>query len=214
MDSSLIAEELPVRELISINKTLGQFLGPSALDQWLSKHPANTITELKDTLMEMTQRFPSPLAPLRQLIAASAIPIIYMPGWLENDDSYAREYLVLLIPRPWYDSLMELLITLSETTVSNIVDPEFENLTRKRERLSGVEIDTKARRVTMVLKSASDRWIGLKYFDTSMFPYLHKTLSERILQDYLCLTIWDKTPKLSTQILKVIAGFAGGVVKN
>lgn len=206
-DHSLATESLALPELISVNRTLGKFYGPGVLETWCKKNSPPTPGQFMSSLAEFMSHFPPPLEPLSRLVRLGAIPIIYVPGWLETERSWTREYLVVMVPREWYHDLMEQLTVLSETTICNVVDAEFENIIRKNERLTGIEIDKEKRRVSLVIRS-EEIWFGMKYFDTSIFPHVGKIISEDILAKYLCVTIWDKSPKLSTQILKIMAGFA------
>lgn len=216
---TLSVEALPTQQLVAANRTLREFYGPGTLESWcrggiIGVPPPHTPEQFRKWLVESMGGFPAPLRPLVTLVQNGAIPIMYAPGWLESERAWTREYLVLLTPISWYDDLMEQLNVLSDTTVINIVDAEFENITRKKERLTGVEIDRDTRKPSLVINDGPCKWFGLKYFDTSILPLVSKVVADDILGGYHCLTIWDKTPRLSTQIIKILAGFAYSYAKS
>lgn len=208
MEPTLSTEPLMAPQLAAVNRTLGGFYGPGVLESWCKQHSPKTPAQFQTLLAEFVKGFPVQLEPLWQLVMSSAIPILYVPGWLESERTWTREYLVVMMPRNWYLDLMEQLNVLSESTVCNVVDAEFENITRKKERLGGMEIDKDVRKPSLVINDGDNKWFGMKYFDTSILPHVGKIVADEILSKYVCVTIWDKTPRLSTQIIKILASFA------
>jgi len=94
--------------------------------------------------------------------------------------------------------------THEEVWVSNLVDAEFENLTRRTERLKGTEMDKTARRLSQVVNTETVKFYGLKYYDTSFFQHIPKSVCNQLLNGYLCLSVWAVEPKAGGQVLETV----------
>lgn len=202
---------------VTQHRIMTTYWGAESLEKLCERRSIQTVKQLQDELFLHFSSFPQELRqPFQSLLSGHVIPILYYPGWLDKERGWCREYIAMYIHHHHYKQYEELLFQHHETFGANIVDAEWENITRKTELYTGVEFDSGRRQPLLILDDTiiDGKWYAFKYYDTSALQKIGADASSSILKNYIFMNCWDLQPRVSRQLLLLLENTARILYKD